>query len=161
MASVTWLSRYAIELVDEPCVIISIGDPNETIPNFKNPIDVLRLEFHDIVTPIDGYRHFNESDAFKVIQFNNRYRDVDLFVHCSAGISRSCAVSVFLADNVERKLNMEHPMCSGNTSLLNPWVYQQLRQKYTTLRNRSFERNKPTSKGGYLKPYVVLRSIDK
>lgn len=128
---VTWLSRYAIERIAEPAVIISIGDPGETLPKFNCPVtDLLRLEFHDIEFPIRGYDHFNYNHANKVLRFNERWKDHDLIVHCTAGISRSCAIACFLSDHLDRVLDVSHPLCVQDTTLRNDWVYHQLSLAY-------------------------------
>jgi len=68
-------------------------------------LDVLRLEFDDVdpshMNPQQAamFRLFNEEDAAKIIEFLQKYSDVveDAVVHCEAGISRSAAVSKFIA----------------------------------------------------------------
>jgi predicted protein tyrosine phosphatase len=67
--------------------------------------DVLRLEFDDADPSHMNsrqsklYRLFNEDDAIAVLKFLKIHQDdtVDAVVHCEAGISRSAAVSKFIA----------------------------------------------------------------
>lgn len=67
--------------------------------------DVLRLEFDDAdpshMNPqqVPGYRLFNEDDAVAILKFLKKHQDDTVYalVHCEAGISRSAAVSKFIA----------------------------------------------------------------
>jgi len=67
--------------------------------------DVLRLEFDDAdpshmnASQATQYRLFNEDDAVKILKFLKKHQDDTVYalVHCEAGISRSAAVSKFIA----------------------------------------------------------------
>lgn len=127
MRTVTWLSKLWAGEVKKPTVIISIGDKGESLPTFKcDPIDLLRLEFDDVDQDLGPeYRMFDWHDARKILEFEHRYKDHDIMVHCAAGISRSPAVALFLADHTGRILDISSP-CSGKHDLHNRWVYRQL-----------------------------------
>jgi len=132
LKTVTWMSKDWITLEDRPGAIISIGDPGEDIPTFgNNPVDVLRIECHDIPNGIaiedldKTFRQFDWHDARKILEFEHRYKDHDIIVHCHAGISRSCAVALYLADKCGRLLDVSRP-CTGNVTLANEWVSRQL-----------------------------------
>lgn len=112
--------RTAENFRDAKCrdrrVLISITTPAvpDTMSRFCKPAvlfedtwkDVLRLEFDDadpsLISQIlieKRYRLFNEEDAIKVLKFLKMHQanTEDAFVHCEAGISRSAAVSKFIA----------------------------------------------------------------
>lgn len=67
--------------------------------------DVLRLEFHDKDPShmndkeAEQYRLFNQDDAIAILKFLKKHQDDTIYalVHCEAGISRSAAVSKFIA----------------------------------------------------------------
>lgn len=132
MRTVTWMSKNWIERITKPSVIISIGDPQEDLPNFAvSHIDVLRLEFHDIpngisIDDLDStYREMDWHDARKLLQFEHRYKDDDIIVHCHAGVSRSAAVALYIGSCCKRVIDLAKP-CSGDYSLYNRQVYRQL-----------------------------------
>lgn len=87
--------------------LISIGEPDASNgpPEIKEGwYEVLRLEFHDVdidrfPKPGGSFQQMTEEDAFRIISFVERVApriDV-LLIHCSAGISRSAAVSKWVA----------------------------------------------------------------
>ncbi len=134
MQTITWLSKQWMETIKTPSVVISIGDPKEDLPNFGcDHIDVLRLEFDDVEEDLGPeYVMFDWTMARKILQFEQRYKDHDIIVHCHAGISRSVAVALRLAILTKRILSLEHP-CSGATKDFNKWVYRQLFLTHTDL----------------------------
>lgn len=82
--------------------MISIIDPESPPPNLSNRFfRVLRLSFHDLLRPIDGYRLFDRNDADELVGFLNWLHGLPdplkLVCHCEAGVSRSAAVAVFAA----------------------------------------------------------------
>lgn len=99
--------RYCYQPHDRNAVMISISDPcmdYETAP-FASPHNrvrsILRLSFHDADRPgLDVYgRRVDESDlmtqedAASIRDFLKANTDVDVIVHCDAGISRSSGVA--------------------------------------------------------------------
>lgn len=127
LKTVTWLSKLWMGRIDKPSVIISIGDPKESLPDLAcDPIDLLRIEVDDVNEDLGPeYRMFDWHDARKILEFEHRYKDHDIIVHCAAGVSRSSAVALFLADHTNRILDISKP-CSGDYSLHNKWVYRQM-----------------------------------
>lgn len=127
LKTVTFLSKLWMGRIDKPTVIISIGDPKESLPELAcDPIDLLRIEVDDVTEDLGPeYRMFDWHDARKILEFEHRYKDHDIVVHCAAGISRSPAVALFLADHTGRILDLCKP-CSGDYSHHNKWVYRQL-----------------------------------
>ncbi|OPZ86333.1 MAG: hypothetical protein BWY76_00997 [bacterium ADurb.Bin429] len=98
------LSRFeAMDFTAEaPYAVISITDPETPPAVLKSPPScrgVLRLQFHDITRPQDGYALMTEEHARQITAFVSAWREtVDLFVvHCEGGVSRSAAVAAALA----------------------------------------------------------------
>lgn len=132
LKTITWISKDWMSIEDRPAAVISIGDPGEDMPNIgNNPVDVLRIECHDIPNGIaiedldKTFRQFDWHDARKILEFEHRYRDHDIIVHCHAGISRSCAVALYLADTCGRLLDTSRP-CTGDVTMANSWFRRQL-----------------------------------
>lgn len=59
---------------------------------------VLELRFDDITKEYDGLTLFGEEHLKKIIEFVNPILGESLDIHCSAGISRSTAVALGIAD---------------------------------------------------------------
>lgn len=128
-----YVSRVAAEVM-EPVLgwtIISITefatDPADLKPGWNA---VLRLAFHDIEP---GYAEkypeypdlqiFTEEMATRIIEFVDiqSTRCVGILVHCKAGISRSAAVSKWIADRFNLPFNEHY-------SLYNKHIYRVLTQ---------------------------------
>jgi predicted protein tyrosine phosphatase len=89
---------------DAPYAMISIlGNPDEQIKLEDDPkrIFYLRMNFDDLDEDIEPekYHLFNEDDAKEILAFAKKAKNnIDaLIVHCEAGISRSPAVGLALA----------------------------------------------------------------
>jgi predicted protein tyrosine phosphatase len=107
-------------------VCISITDPHsEPVQLSPKFADVLRLSFSDIIEPIPlpSHRLFAQEHATAILEFIGRWPNVErIVVHCVAGLSRSPAVALAIADLYERptgELERQFPMW-------NTWVRQQL-----------------------------------
>lgn len=85
----------------ESCVVISINDTDCNTVIYRNNkiLDKLKLWFDDIDRPIPKYQVMLSSDAIKIKDFIDDYKDKtnNIIVHCTAGISRSGAVGCVLA----------------------------------------------------------------
>lgn len=127
MKTITWLSKLWMGTIDKPSVVISIGDPGESLPDFAcDMIDVLRIEVDDVDQDLGPeYRMFDWLHAKKILDFEERYKDHDIIVHCHAGISRSAAVALFLSKARKRLLDVAKP-CSGDHRHYNRWIWRQL-----------------------------------
>jgi predicted protein tyrosine phosphatase len=134
MKTITWLSKDWMSVDKRKAVVISIGDPGEDIPSFAvDPIDVLRIECHDIpngiaIEDLDStYRQFDWTHARKILQFEHRYKDHDIIVHCHAGVSRSKAVALYIGSCCKRIIDTSKP-CNFDGSYLgyNEHIYRQL-----------------------------------
>lgn len=130
MKTVAFVPKVLMEQFDKPQVVISIGDPDEDMPNFKcDMIDVLRIAVNDIpdgiaIEDLDGtYHQFDWHDARKILQFEHRWKDEHIIVHCHAGISRSAAVAKYLGDVCGRLLILQRP---DQTDFYNRQIYRQL-----------------------------------
>ena len=103
----------------EKCAIISITDTEQDIIKFaynNNIKGVLRLHFLD-EDNVGYYKHkvsskfriFGVSDAIKILDFMDSMKDVIdvLYIHCTAGVSRSPAVAAALCDiyNIDSDVN--------------------------------------------------------
>lgn len=82
-------------------IVISINDTNcnTVIYNNEHIVGRLKLWFDDIDRPIPDHQMMLTTDAQKVKQFIDAYKDktTNIIVHCTAGISRSGAVGCTLA----------------------------------------------------------------
>lgn len=88
--------------IKNPCVIVSISDKDAAPPDFydnDNIWDVCQLFFDDEEA---GPTCMTEQDADTLVAFIRQYEneDIDLFVHCNGGVSRSagCAAAIMLID---------------------------------------------------------------
>ena len=107
-------------------VCISINDPkSHPITLSSRFADVLRLSFSDIAAPSPFSFHelFGIDHATAIIEFVDRWPDIDrIVVHCVAGLSRSPAVALAIAElrgMPTSDLERQYP-------LWNTWVRQQL-----------------------------------
>ena len=87
---------------NERYAIISIGDPEQAIPDFSddpNRLAVARLTFFDIPRRSSGLRTCGRQEARILLDFFDEMRPkVSLFaIHCEAGISRSWGVALGLS----------------------------------------------------------------
>lgn len=83
-----------------PHLLISISCPNDKpkLPENKNRIATLSLEFHDLNEPYKEYKLFSKEDAYKIFEFLRQNENIrNIVVHCDAGVSRSPAVAAALA----------------------------------------------------------------
>lgn len=91
--------------VNEVCISITQPERSEPKPALKGYVDTLRLEFSD-TDPSIVYntkdkrvmRPFTRWQADAIVKFVNRYRGLNIVVHCAAGISRSGAIVVALLE---------------------------------------------------------------
>lgn len=124
---VEFCGKVAIErMVPRPGVaVISISGP-ESDPKVADPArlkpgwdHVLRLQFHDIVEPAEGYVHFTVYHARQIIAFLDQVQDKieGVIVQCIAGASRSAAVARFVAERY--KISLHQPTPLANTHVYN------------------------------------------
>jgi hypothetical protein len=82
--------------------VISITEPDKYVKLLDDdswPF-ILRLYFHDIDKQWQNYVLFTEEQADQIIDFLKEHEDdmTGVYTHCAAGISRSAAVTRFVAD---------------------------------------------------------------
>lgn len=119
------------------CALISITDPDrEEAQLYPHAWEgVLRLKFHDVDYQVgQSYILFNKDHAKQVMSFLAKHEsDVDsVLAHCEAGISRSAAVSKFVA----YVYGLQFP---ENYMLYNKHVFRVLVELY----NRSLHAEEP------------------
>lgn len=99
--------RYCNEYHNKPAIMISISDPYITYPcdpfcsKRNNLVAILPLFFTDADKPgKDVYDRevtendlISEADAQQIKRLLNLHPDIDVIVHCDAGISRSSGVA--------------------------------------------------------------------
>lgn len=83
---------------------VQIGDNTEHW--FKsNHSNVLNLEFDDVLSDliIGGFevKALNSQQAVEIVNFIDKNKGKDFFIHCLAGLSRSGAVGTFIAENYD------------------------------------------------------------
>lgn len=84
---------------------------------------VLRLEFHDIDVDEEPYVMMTEEMAKHIVDFvRDMAQEVEGFlVHCNAGVSRSAAVAMWIAEEFDLPFNRSY-------QLHNKHVYKMLRE---------------------------------
>lgn len=101
-------------------VVISISTPGQRPARLKEGWeDVLRLEFHDVVRPMEGAPElvlFGPYHVEQVLAFTKGHREKDFVIHCDAGASRSVAVGLYLQDYYEAELHLHaiHTTAAAN-----------------------------------------------
>ncbi len=81
--------------------VLSFVDPDLQVIEGLDQIDCIEklvFRFHDIIEPMEGYVHPNESDMEEIIALGKKYMRLKAHVllHCHQGISRSTAVLIAL-----------------------------------------------------------------
>lgn len=102
-------------------------EPPFTLLNHPN---LLILYFHDYYKPLQNVILMSDEDAQKIKNFITGNED-KIYVHCTAGISRSGAVGTFLSEYFNGKYSKEHKHFL-NSHWLNPnqWVYEKMKKSY-------------------------------
>lgn len=105
--SVDFISRVKAESLParDDLAVISISEPEADPAILSCQEDmILRLAFHDVdpgAETANSWTLFDPSHADRVMRFVRRIhadpQDVDLVIHCRAGISRSAALALFVA----------------------------------------------------------------
>ena len=101
--------KQMLELEPRPAVVISIAKPGERI-NLDKWENVHYFDFDDIEereAALDPMlRPFTMDMAREIVQImeDHKAQDIDFIVHCAAGVSRSMAVGVFIAEETRRDL---------------------------------------------------------
>ena len=87
---------------------------------------MLRIECHDTDADEEKFKIFTEDDAINILKFMKLHEDECSIavVHCEAGISRSAAVSKFIAD-------IYHVPFPTSYSVYNKYIYKVLNMVYS------------------------------
>ena len=80
---------------------------------------------------MDGYEEFTKEMADDVVKFIEKNIDKDFYIHCSAGISRSQAITKFIHLNYDR--NWELNPRNSDYLFANGMVYQMLCEAHRKL----------------------------
>lgn len=131
MKKVTFVSRDWMTVIAEPSNVISIGERGEDIPVFPcTHKRVLRVEFDDIEEDLGPpYHIFDFTHAKRILGWLEECEGEDILIHCHAGVSRSCAVAMFLNEFKGYFLDLSEPCC-GSLKKYNKEVYRVLRLTY-------------------------------
>ncbi|MCC5612336.1 hypothetical protein LC612_37875 [Nostoc sp. CHAB 5834] len=124
--------------------LISIRAVGDEKPDFEGQWErVLYLEFADLN---DGtsLTAFKPQQAKEVLAFAREAveREAALAVHCHAGVSRSGAVAMFLAEIYELKLLKEGTPCSAQYRVYNTYVYRLLHNEHFAIEQNAYFQEK-------------------
>lgn len=95
------------------CFISILDIDNDELKYDKSIDNFLQVKMWDIEKDIfeDNiikYEKPNDSELIKIVDFVNKHKDKCVFVvHCSAGISRSGAVAMFIRDKFKNEVNFD------------------------------------------------------
>lgn len=82
--------------------MISIATPGEQPPQLPHFLQHLSLAFHDVEDIKEPWIAFNDEHAKAILEFVARIHSQEkawrCIVHCKAGISRSAAVALYVAE---------------------------------------------------------------
>ena len=122
-------SKQWVEVLDQPSVVISIGDPGEATPNYAcKHKDILRIEVDDIDQPMSKeYTLFDYIHGRKILDFLKRHQGTPIVVHCHAGISRSAAVVKFMIEELGYRLDDRESCTVKGFASYNHWIYRPLK----------------------------------
>lgn len=98
-----YLFSTHINVVDN-WAFICINNPGQNPTNLPKQCDLfprLDLFFFDLTEPRGRHQRIPEpTDAAEIVDFILKNKDKNFCIHCTAGISRSGAVSAFLVNNL-------------------------------------------------------------
>ena len=128
-------------VVKTPYVVISIRDPDRPRARLRRPpafIAALHLFFHD-AEPVPGHvlpkrmRLMSQEDGERIWQFVQKYLDKvgTIVCHCEQGMSRSPAVALALAENLDG--DTEAILADGQP---NQYVYRLMRETISRLEGK-------------------------
>jgi len=121
-------SKDWVETFNKPSVVIAIGDPGESKPNYAcKHTDILRIEVDDVDQEMGPeYTLFDFAHGRRILDFLRKHAGSPVVVHCNAGISRSAAVVKFMVDKLGYKLDEQEACTVKGFASYNHWVYRQL-----------------------------------
>ncbi|MDA8254456.1 MAG: hypothetical protein M0Z99_02260 [Betaproteobacteria bacterium] len=82
--------------------MISIATPGERAPRLPHFLERLSLEFHDVENDQEPWIAFHDEHATAILEFiariHTQEKEWRCIIHCKAGISRSAAVAIYVAE---------------------------------------------------------------
>ena len=129
VTNISAIEAKKIKYLSNEDVLISINNPYEPLHelsiNRKDP-RVLTTVFADVtskyVSATDCYEPITGEQAKEIVEFVKKYEKKNFLVHCTAGISRSGAVAMFIHQVYGHKLKDRFWF----TSYPNPYVLGKL-----------------------------------
>lgn len=78
-----------------PTIIVSINDDFSSVPNFPDNPSILDICYSYFADEEDGPEAMTDEDAKAIVDFLANWidQDVDIVVHCGAGVSRSAGTA--------------------------------------------------------------------
>lgn len=135
--SVIHMSQARAEILHphDDTALISITEPGYTANLKSGWSNLLRLQFHDIDSPVRGYKQFSVHDAKLIMMFLNALPDQveEVIIHCHAGISRSAALSYWLHNFIGIEIKNE-----GKFLLKNKHIVSVMENAFGKVRDEKF-----------------------
>lgn len=135
-----WIDDTADKLQDkafisiigtQECRTYYLEEPNVSHWFKKNHSNVLNLDFDDLSEDIvwkgHTFKAMTENQAHKMFQFIEVNKGKDFYIHCRAGISRSRAVGMFIANFYN---DIYKDSDDVKTSIFNHQVYRLLTNEH-------------------------------
>ncbi len=131
MPEVTWLPAAFAAKIKEPMNVIAIGDPSQHYTYATEHKRYVRFTFYDDehFQPPAGCAVATEETAREILAFIKSCAGEDILVHCSMGVSRSAAVAMFIASDLEYDPQFGAEGCAGD-SFLNKKLFWLLRDTW-------------------------------
>lgn len=134
--------------------LISLVSPGQPEANLQPGAwtDVLRMKFHDFHWDDGVHKVITKAQAIEILQFltKNQHDAEEVIVHCEMGVSRSAAVSMFIADIYNLAFDRTY-------NRHNRYVYTMLKRAY----GQALDHNDaPVLEPGHLPGYHGLGDVN-
>lgn len=122
--SVRFIPKVEAQLLEpsSTIAIISINGLLGIPPQLVGFHSILRLEFEDVREPT-AFGAFTQAHAEHIHNFLEQLKiettELDVIVHCKAGVSRSAAVAIYIANTYKCKFPQVEFACGANSYVLN------------------------------------------
>lgn len=101
--NISALEAEKIEHLSAQDVLISVNNPTEPLHKLsidRNSEHVLTLSFFDITGRLQYkgklFYPISNEEAAKIVKFINKWQHKNFIIHCTAGVSRSSAIALFI-----------------------------------------------------------------
>lgn len=113
------------------CIVISVTDPGKEPASIRgNPVDILRLEFHDCDEKDIHLKAMTAEQAKAIITFVEANVNNNIVIHCEAGICRSAGVALALAVWLETEaIGIDFPSVSLANAHVKSLILRELWRK--------------------------------